>query len=514
MSFSISIGNRDFTSRLREPSQMMRVNNMTYSAIGGPKDASISVRGSETSLWETADWLRCPVLITDEAGDPVWWGFVNKVRIRVRALEIVLSLGMMGNRIMADYTHTPSGLTASESAETLWISNADSIAEYGTRECKYTFSNTSAEAAAQRLAVILEETKYPRISYSPSEATDSMSVLLECRGWWDTLNWIYYEDSSGVEEYVDTGTGVEHVGTTAKQVARESFALVTGTSTWKADTLYIRARKEEAPTDSLRLAITDAGGTVLAYGDLVGADLNTTLEWVSCPLNALVTLVAGTTYYVRVSRTGVLDNTNYYVIDVVAPPTYPRGFYTYWNGSAWVATTPDADMVFRVTGVEEVSAQISRQLLSAGQFFTSVNMMDTSGVYTNPYNDGEQTAKATVQALLETGTTNSKRLLARVHPNRSVEVYEEPAETSARMTLDSNNRVRTIIGDPIPKSRTPYGEWLRLADIIPASVNTAQMSNPDKMFIEELSYTVPVDDLTLTLKGTRRLSDIGSIDQG
>ena len=339
-------------------------------------------------------------------------------------------------------------------------------------------------------------------------------MLLECRGWWSTLDWLYYEDASGVEEYAETGTGVESVGTTTKQVVRQSFSLVAGTTTWNADTVYVRVRKQGSPTDYLRVAITNSGGTVLAYKDVLGSDLNTNLQWIQCVLNTTTPLVDGSTYYVRLSRSGANSDTDYYVVDVVDPPGYARGSYTYWNGAAWVAASPNVDMVFRVTGVEEVSAQIQRLLTNAGQFFTRVNIMNTSGVYTNPYCNGEQSAKAVVQALLETGTANSRRLLARVHPDRSVEIYEEPDVADATMTLDSRNVIRTRINEVVPKSQTPYGQWVRLTDIIPASVNTALMADARTMFVEGFEYSIPDDALTLLLKGVKLVSDIGSIDQG
>lgn len=213
MKFSIlprSLGNDLAPAQLN-----YQVERYSHAAIGGPKLAQINVTGDELAIWEIIDYLRSPVSIHSDLGDCVWWGYVAEVAVTIGALEISVTIDSMRNRVATAYQDEATKARATTS----WVSDSDSVTEYGTREMLYAISETDLAAAEGARNAILSQLRYPipGISVKGQTAGENVPVsgVLLCRGWWDTLDWKYYSNA-GVA-VVDAAAQVEAILTAGGQ---------------------------------------------------------------------------------------------------------------------------------------------------------------------------------------------------------------------------------------------------------------------------------------------------------
>lgn len=282
-------------------------------------------------------------------------------------------------------------------------------------------------------------------------------------------------------------------------------------ASWTVNKIFIRARKVGSPADNLKVELcadsAGAPGTVLDSQTVAGSSLGTVMAWITFDMSNADTISYGTTYHLVVSRSGSNDIDDYYVIDVDEDLSYASGAMKLWDGAAWVARATDADLIFRITGATETTAQVSDIFDACGQFFTALDVVDASGVYANQYRAGDGTGVDEMAALLNPGT-GSTRLLATVTPERILRITAQPASSDDNLLLSSDGTVALVNNRPLPHGRLPSGEWVRLADV-PGNVDAlAALRN---IFIERAEFHASDDNLRLEALGDVSPWDIGKV---
>lgn len=317
---------------------------------------------------------------------------------------------------------------------------------------------------------------------------------------------------------VDEMPGASVTITAVGMQAAQSFQL--GSSeVWNAYSIKILAAKVGTPTDNLTVELCANGGgapgAVLASGTITGSTLTTNREWATATLSSYVALALSTTYWVVVRRSGSNDPTNYYTVGVDESLGYPRGTLLLWTGAAWVARTPDADMAFQVTGVEETTVQITRIENDEGQFFAGTLIDDASGLYTSPYRDGDGTALAEIAALLKRGTTNDRRLLATVTRDRYLEVYEEPelSTSTIELLMGSDGMLRLPLAGTLDGAVAPVGKWCQFVDM-PTTVDMSLLADPAFFFVELAEYDPVAQMWLVTPRGAPSPWELSAIVDG
>jgi len=152
------------------------------------------------------------------------------------------------------------------------------------------------------------------------------------------------------------------------------------------------------------------------------------------------------------------------------------------------------------TATVDTAEQVYDILTAKGQYFTAIHQDITSGITLRETRDGDASALYEATQLLETGTNNYRRMLAHVDPDRSVRIYEEPLIESA-LSLAQDFSLWDRYGNEIRKETCPAGQWARLKDVIPPELDASQMSDPTRMFIEEMEYNPAKRRLTPTPRG-------------
>ena len=491
---------RDFSTTIMPPLDYT-VESYSRSVQGGSKQAAVSATGSRQAIFELIEFLRAPVEIFDEKHDFRWNGYISEVRIDWGGVRYGVSLDTMSNKVAVAYT---SGFVR---YTTNWSTDTTSATEYGTKEYLDSLSEVSDAKALQLRDTSLASTKYPIPSIRSGQAQEeTRKVLILCKGWRDTLDWRYYANDAGLESYEVLGTNAgREIGEDDRPIYAQAFQLTSSTG-WNATTIWIRLYKVGSPVDNFQIALKSdsAGdpGTTLASATVGGADVTTSGTWTEFTLSASVALSTSTTYWIHSSRSGAIDTDNYYVIGNNPENGYEGGDPKYYNTnlSAWVDASHKGDQNFRVIGNQSTTEQITTLITQVGEFFTGSQIDDASGVNTFPYRYGDNRALWELEKLLDTGSTNDRRLIYDVTRARLLRVYEEPAaptEAETSYALNSRGTLFSPYGREVPPSECTVGVWCRLMDVLPASVDVSRISSPDLFFIEEAEYRADTDEYTI-----------------
>jgi hypothetical protein len=478
------------------------VNEYSHHAVGGPESASISIRGLPDDLADMTNRLRYKVNIRNEDGLLVWWGYLFGAEIRFGERQINVSLGRVANRVAVAYAKLDPGQETSSVRETTsFAQDAFSIMRYGTKERLISYSDATLEVAEAVRDQALAKYSLPRreVSSGISEG-GSLSGLLKCKGWFNTLGWELYSQASGLEAYTDIGTGTEPMGDTSSQQVAQSFQISVA-GEWFSSSASFRARAEGSPADNcvVELCSDSAGapGTVLASATIPGTSFDDQLQWMGVELSPRVQLAPSTTYWLKIRRSGSQDASNHYIIDVNEALGYTNGAFKIYTGS-WVNRSPNADMLFKVSGVRETSQQIAEMLTAEGQFLTGYTVSDASGVYSNPYRDGDNNVLYYLRELLAAGTSNGRRYLCRIDENRHLWIYEEPDPVlwGVAWRVDEYDNWYNAANVPLPKNTCPVGNWYSV-DALPETLGSAEVSDSGVYFIERSTYIPKSDRLVV-----------------
>ncbi len=506
---------RDFTDLAVQPALEFKVERYSKTAMGGCKQATISASGEPDQLWALLNHLRAPVEIRTDRGDLVWWGYLNGLETEA---GFGAELTTMFNRVAVAFTDQNIRYT------TQWSEDADLVAEYGAKEILLSSSGTTETSALGLRDTTLAAKKKPvpvlKDSGSGNKAT------LTCLGWFQTIDWQYYVNLSGKESFEISGDGEREIGEDDRPIVGQSFQIAAA-SAWTATSIWLQCWKVGAPIDNLVVSLKadDAGvpGTTLASGQLGADDIGTESDWLEFVLNVGVELQPATTYWIQVARSGavVFEGPDYFMVDANSAGGYANGSMLLYNTniSAWAAETGyPGDLLFKVVGNVETTSQIVTLITTCGQFFAGSIIESVSGIESNPYRFGDTPGLYELLKLLNAGTSNHRRLLCEVTPNRYLRVFEEaavPANPLASYGLTKDGKLVTQYLTWVDPISCPVGFWCHQVDVIPPTVDLSIVADPSLFFIEEAEYDVAADRYMLTrTRDQADIFDIGGTSQG
>lgn len=476
----------------------LRVRRVSWAARGGPEEAELEASLPEAERAGWFDALRCPVELYDERGVRTWWGYVHTVRACGGGAWLEASLDSLANRIWAVYNPARTGSSSAGARRTTApVEDFASQALYGIKEKRLALAPASETQAAALCSTGLEQSRLPELSLIAAQAS---ALRIFCKGWWQTLDWRYF--SCGLT----ASLGYTSLGAARQPVMAARLAQQISTSAQSVRVLQVSlvANRVGSPADALRAALysLDAGGqpdTLLSGGSLSGALLAASAAWVTIPLSSEVELRAGGRFALVISRTGAADTANYYEVNVNEACGYAGGALRLWNGSAWAARSPDADLVFTlgVNNQVETTTQIADIAASCGQFFTGTEILTPSAVFSPSYRSGERTALAEIQDLLDCGGPNGRRLIASVDANRRLLVREAPDSLSPRYRLGEGGQLLDALGCSLSSHdfSLAVGEDARVG----LSARQANLKLPGVVQIDRLVYEPQSGEVVLSL---------------
>ena len=203
----VEIVDRDFNDLTNPPKTSFTINRYSKTISGGCKEAHLTAYGDQSELWAIANMLRYGLYIYNQRGDPLWWGYIAEVKIRIGNLVFGVSLDTMSNRIAVVYTSFGTRET------TAFAEDDYSIGTYGTKELLSVVSDATREEALQRRDSDLEAKKLPIPTVEfEAQSEGSFSANIICRGFYDTLEWKYYSQEKGLVEHSSNGVGQQNLG--------------------------------------------------------------------------------------------------------------------------------------------------------------------------------------------------------------------------------------------------------------------------------------------------------------
>lgn len=576
----------DFSTPINTGDLSFTINNYTHKIQGGPFDASISVFGTEASLWNLIDYLGNGLNIYSEDGSKVWWGLVNEVQLRLGSLNVSVSLDNMANRITVGYS------SFDIRKDTEWSENEFSIDKYGYKEIRLSLSDATDDQALKLrdTALAMKALPISNISFDGQSSEGSLSATIIGIGFYETLDWRYYSQAKGLEQYTEGGRGFKvGVRYTASTLTFTSASTITdengsglgrfdegdiisisnstsndgswivtsardtelevdissaslssaasGTSiriesgysvaqsfsqrsgsAWDASSVHLNVGSAGSPTDNLVVTLytgsSASAGSLLVSGSYAGSAISDSSDWIEIPLSASTTIANQTDYSIVVYRSGSTSGSDHYLVSVNEDLGYAYGSFQVNNGLNFFVNDPDVDMLFKVVGTQMTTSQIKETVETKGQFFAGLDIQVTSGVETNQYRDGETTALTEINALLETGTASGLRLLAKVTPDRVLQITQEPQNLFANQyKIYKDRTIQDMYGSRIPLHRCPVGVWLKLTDVVPVGIETL-VSNITDFFLEEFEYAPQTDSFMPRSRDARDPWDVAGVEQG
>lgn len=476
---------------------------------GGPLSATVEIKAaSNIDIWQFTDLLRARCEIMDKM-DKVWIGYVKTVKmVMSNGLVITTSLDKMYNSIRVLYSQISNGVeSVGEPIWSTWWQDAQSVARYGTKSMTPRMSQASYQQMNNYRARALKELAWPLTAHDLSRVgtTTQPSVTITAAGWWETLGWLTYQRNTGSESYKESANQMQTMGgASGNQKIAQSFQLAS--LSWSADQVALRIKKVGAPADTVTVDLcsdsSGAPGTVLSTTSIVGTSLDINTNWVTLSLSTRIALSASTTYWLVIRRSGSVDAANYYMLDGNEALGYSRGVLRLYNGSSWVARSPDADLTFEVLGVWETTYQIADVVNVCGQFILSPKcVLDTSsGIYASPYQDGTQTGLAVIRELLKSGGSGNRRLRANIRDDRVVYIDDEPAPGINDYAMQPDG---TIVDRWNAAQLYPPAQcWIHLANLLPIdAASVSLVADPTRAFIEESTWRSD-GRVSLKLRGT------------
>jgi hypothetical protein len=466
----------DFSTSFH-PGLDLKVERLTWQAQGGPAEAVLICSmpaGQEGRLAQLAvDGLRCPVEVTNQTGEKVWWGFVNRIEVQQEGFQLVYDLDDLVNRVCVQYWQPEPQLEwTGIRTFTDWADDSASQAVFGVRERIFNLGPMSAVDAAAARDVLLAQHARPKARLACQRSVGAKAeVRFLCRGWWETLKWRIARFNDGYEGLVKPLTLSQNFGRLATSDAKAAQSFKTGYGGWLCGEAVVNIRMVGSCTDQVVCELcADAGGvpgTVLASATVDAAKVVGVRWWVKFVFNSRPIISANTPYWLVFSRSGGLSTNNYYQLYADSTNMYTGGKAMIWNGSTWVDLSGGStDFNFYVAGFTSRSTRL-QELAGAnrgGQFLTGLQIKADVAGDTLLRREGIWDCQAEMVELLALGDANGTRLYGQVDAERRLTIFSEPASADWRFSMTGDGQLRVKSGRPAWCPDQPAGERVWLAN--------------------------------------------------
>lgn len=455
----VRLAQRDFSTEL-QPALDLRVERLTWKALGGPAEAVVSATelypgwAAQSGQW-ALDALRRPVTVTNQAGEYAWWGYVHRVEVDQAGMRLVYTLDDLVNRVCVQYWQQEPQLEWSgERSFTSWVDDLESQRIYGVKERIFRLRSMDAVEALRARDALLEQYSRPQPHLAGSRnAGQKSQVRLACRGWWDTLTWKMARFDDGYEGFVKPAQLTQNLGRSASLDARIAQSFCTAYGSWMCGEAVVNIRAVGVATDQVVCELcADANGVPGAV--LTGATVDASLVsgsrwWVKFLFDPRVEIQANTPYWLVFSRSGALSTANYYQRCMDNSNSYPNGKLMTWSGTAWLDSAGGlGDVNFYTTGYTTRSARLAELAAqgNGGQFLTDLQVQSVISGDTLLKQEGILDCRVELESLLAQGSDSASRLLAQIDADRRLVIYDQPVMDDWRYILDGSGVLRTRSG--------------------------------------------------------------------
>ena len=480
MSWAVEVLDRDNGRFLNSP-EICQPLSLSWDDFSGPARAFVSCPCDHLGLEDWRLRLGQEIRVYDPQGRLAWWGYLHEVILREHDFQHIVSMGTVANRVAVRY-NDPNSTLKGEYLQTDWLDELESQSIYGIKELLIKAEHSSKSTAEWTAAVLLHDRALPKIELGPNRKPGSgRTYLLQCRGWLDTLNWRVWRCVASSVSHTPSQLGIQPLGNTpANRKVVQSFRLKDDLG---INSLAVRIRKLRNPSDALRMSIqTDLSGA--PSGMELGAqavDANQlsadAYGWVEARLPVPVNMNAGIPYWLVTERSGAINPSDYFLLAVDENVGYQDGQLAIYDQSlsGWKPRSPEADLLFRVSGVVDQVEHLLDVVGYGGQFLRGAETEIDQSLALPPADDQGQTCLQVIRNLLLQGNAVMQPLCSGVDTNRRFQVWKRPESVSAALRLDRQGKLQNRFGHPLAAPWQAVGQWL-LSDAA------------DPLYLNNLSY--------------------------
>ena len=528
MSFYLEVQDREYADFSPDQRLSFVVNSAEFDEYGGPAKASVLVSGTTRAIWDLLEWLRYSVVIRTGLTERFWWGYVKTVAISQGGGTIRMSLDDMANKVKVKYSSQSGGdESAGDPTETAWSQDDDSVGEFGTREMIISMDAAASVLATARRDAYLASQKYPQGEFSHenwlisggaqawvnNNPNEPAIAELTLAGWWDTLTWRYAgtTDVVGIDNSVWGTWGYIQFGDNVfSKICMQFTTGAAGGTAREVSICVVRSNSDTEPSDNLVAEIyaldgsDHPTGSALAQATVAGNTLREGApgqnDVVTLQFASSVVLDPSTQYGLVLSRSDSLDDTDYYLVKLDQTESYADGAALMYRENAptgWITMAATgrkaADMPFILwmdagVGVGRVALGL---IETYADFLTDVFFEEAITYDQSTEFSGTRKLQGELVEALSGAGANTRRVLCWVDWERVLRLYEEPADTTISYYLNRQGRImngnRQMIG--LGDLHRVPGCYAELVDMIPASVDTTRMVNPNVHYIQSIKWT-------------------------
>lgn len=260
----------------------------------------------------------------------------------------------------------------------------------------------------------------------------------------------------------------------------------TTSSSWDAQDILLMLARSGTPVDEIRVSLyTDNAGVPDALqesGTVAAIDVDESPGWVEVQLDDPVSVTAMTDYWVVVERTGSADSENFWRIGM-SDELVSGSAALVWNGSAWITHPGNLDCALRVWGTVD-SAVKAAQVAGDSEYTGRVERRSTTGTRVRLYSDGTKRIAEELQALIDAGDDDDKRLSCWF--DGDVFVVDVEKADDGTLGLAQDGRLLNLPAQEIEAGVLPVRRWVRILDMPPGLI----YDTLTPVYVEAASYSM------------------------
>ena len=222
------------------------------------------------------------------------------------------------------------------------------------------------------------------------------------------------------------------------------------------------------PEDKLRLSLQadSAGkpsGISLASALISPEQLQSdNYSWQNINLPLAPELIAGRRYWLVLERSAALNAAHFYQIAVDENLNFAEGSLRLFDQSSasWKSRAPDADLLFKLSGVRNQLEQMRDVLATGGQFLHGLEAQLSNLPDFSPVSEDAWDCQKVFRFLMSYGGGNYVALCSGCDPNRKPQVWQQKSAATAVLRINSKAQLINQVGKVHDAPWQAVGEWL------------------------------------------------------
>jgi hypothetical protein len=181
---------------------------------------------------------------------------------------------------------------------------------------------------------------------------------------------------------------------------------------------------------------------------------------------------------------------------------YADGSMKVWNGTAWVARDPDADLQFRIIGEIQSSEMMEKVLSAMPDPVANAIVRFDSGINVRQYVDSQQPVSQILEEMIDAGTSTGERVIAHISPDGVSMIVElPPASSLENLLLGQDGKLRYGAGHLYPPGKLIFGQYVDVDSLMLFDSLGVRGPSSTSVYIQESEFDAATETLAVQSEG-------------